>query len=348
MNGNQIKAAVIGCGLWGGVHMQAYSEYYRSDLVMVCDLNEQKAQEAGEKFQCRWTTDPNVVLTDREIQAVSVATPDFAHGEVVIQAARAGKHVLCEKPLSTGLAEAERMVEEANKNEVLLMVDFHNRWNPAPLEAWRIIKSGEFGRPISASGHLANTLFVPKQLLSWSSKSGPEWFLLPHLIDLLTWFIGEMPIEVYAFGSKEVLPALGIDAYDSIQAMIRFPEASASVSTCWILPESFPSLVDFKVNLFGTKGKIELTLDKQGIEFSGEKHTWPFVLGQQNAHGARVGFAEQPIRHFVDCLLSGETPICTGKDGLVNTATIQAILSSLNSGRIEKVFYTRHHGNIRN
>ena len=131
MNGNQIKAAVIGCGLWGGVHMQAYSEYYRSDLVMVCDLNEQKAQEAGEKFQCRWTTDPNVVLTDREIQAVSVATPDFAHGEVVIQAARAGKHVLCEKPLSTGLAEAERMVEEANKNEVhnfrLLKNDIDNK-----------------------------------------------------------------------------------------------------------------------------------------------------------------------------------------------------------------------------
>ncbi len=337
MEGKQIKAAVIGCGLWGGVHMQAYSEYYRSDLVAVCDLDEKKAKEAGEKYQCRWTADPNFVFKDKEIRAVSVTTPDFAHTEVVLQAVGAGKHVLCEKPLATDVGEAERMVKAAHKNEVVLMVDFQNRWNPAPLEAWKIIKSGELGRPVLASGHLANTLFVPKKLLSWSTKSGPEWFLLPHLIDLLTWFIGEKPIEVYAFGSKEVLPALGIDAYDSIQAMIRYPESSASVSTSWILPESFPSLVDFKVHLFGTRGKIDLTLDKQGVEFSGEKHSWPFILGQQNAHGSHVGFAEQPIRHFVDCLFSGEAPICTGEDGLVNTATIQAILSSLNTGRIEKV-----------
>jgi predicted dehydrogenase len=337
MNRSQIKTAVIGCGSWGGVHMQAYSGHPGSELVAVCDLDEQKAGEAAEKFHCRWTTDPMVVLQDDEIEAVSVATPDFAHAQVVLQAARAGKHILCEKPLSTDVGEARRMVKEAEKQQVLLMVDFHNRWNPAPLEAWKIIASGAFGRPLSASGHLANTLFVPKRLLSWSSKSGPEWFLFPHLVDLLTWFIGQKPVEVYAFGSKEILPAMGIDAYDSIQAMIRYPEASASASTCWILPESFPSLVDFRVHLFGTKGKIDLTLDRQGIEFTGQTYAWPFVLGQQDAHGASVGFAEQPVRHFVDCLLAGRAPVCTGEDGLINTATIHAILRSLDSGRTEKV-----------
>ena len=337
MEAKRISTAVFGCGLWGEVHMQAYSGYSGSELAAVCDLDEGKARKAGEKHHCRWTADPETVLQDPQVDAVSITTPDFAHGELVLRAAKAGKHILCEKPLSTDLGEARRMVEEARKNRVQLMVDFHNRWNPAPLEAWRIINSGEFGRPLFVAGHLANTLFVPQQLLSWSSKSGPEWFLFPHLIDLLTWFLGAKPVEVYASGSKEVLPSMGIDAYDSIQAMIRYPEASASASTCWILPESFPSLVDFRVHLFGTKGKIDLTLDKQGIEFSGKKHTWPFILGQQDAHGTAVGFAEQPVRHFVDCLLSGRTPVCTGKDGLVNTATIQAIMNSLGSGRPEKV-----------
>jgi len=337
MEEKRIHAAVIGCGLWGDVHMRAYSGYSGSELAAVCDLDEEKARKAGEKHRCRWTADPEAVFQDPRIHAVSITTPDFAHGELVMRAAKAGKHILCEKPLSTDTGEARRMVEEAKKNQVLLMVDFHNRWNPAPLEAWRIINTGGFGRPLCVAGHLANTLFVPRQLLSWSSKSGPEWFLFPHLIDLVTWFLGAKPVEVYAFGSKEILPAMGIDAYDSIQAMVRYPEASASVSTCWILPESFPSLVDFRVHLFGTRGKIDLTLDRQGIEFSGEKYAWPFVLGQQDAHGVSIGFAEQPIRHFVDCLLSGRTPVCTGEDGLINTATIRAILDSVKSGRTEKV-----------
>jgi len=333
----RIQTAVIGVGLFGEYHVKTYAEYARSELVAVCDLNEARAKEVAEQYGCRYTTDLREIAEDPDIRAVSVATPDFAHRDPVMQMLEAGKHVLVEKPLATTAGEAREMVQTAKTHGGKLMVDFQNRWSPPFVRAKEEIRSGAFGEPVMGYGRLANTLSVPTEMLSWAGKSGPQWFLFPHLIDLVKWLFDERAVRVYAVGQREILKAKGIDAYDAIQAIVTFERATATFETSWVIPNGYPSVIDFNVVLYGTTGRIGIKADHQGIEITGEQHVWPFVLAMQDAHGHTSGFVQYPIMHFVDCVADNKEPLGTGEEGFEITAIIEAIERSIEEKRIAEV-----------
>jgi len=333
----RVKMAVIGVGLFGEYHVKTYAEYVRSELVAVCDLNGARAKDIAEKYGCRYTTDPEEIAQDPDVQAVSVATPDFAHRDPVVQMLEMGKHVLVEKPLATTTVEAREMVQTAQKHGVKLMVDFHNRWGPPFVRAKEEIQSGAFGDPVMGYGRLANTLSVPTEMLSWANKSGPHWFLFPHIIDLVKWLFDERAVRVYAVGQRDILRAKGIDAYDAIQAIVTFEHATATFETAWVIPNGYPNVIDFHMVLYGTKGRIGIKPDHQGIEITGGRHIWPSVLAMQDAHGHTSGFVQYPMMHFVDCVAEDRKPLCTGEEGFEITAIIEGIERSIQEKRIVEV-----------
>ena len=109
--------ALIGAGLFGERHAQAFSRHHAVDFVAVCDLNGERAKEIAEKYNARrYTTEFKELLSNPEIEAVSVATPDHLHREVAVAFAEAGKHLLVEKPLATTVEDAEAISEAARKN----------------------------------------------------------------------------------------------------------------------------------------------------------------------------------------------------------------------------------------
>jgi predicted dehydrogenase len=106
--------ALIGAGLFGERHAQAYSRHPAVDFVAVCDLNGDRAKEIAEKYNARgYTTEYQDLLSNLEIEAVSVATPDHLHREVAVAFAEAGKHLLVEKPLATTVEDAEAIAGAA-------------------------------------------------------------------------------------------------------------------------------------------------------------------------------------------------------------------------------------------
>lgn len=330
----RLRTAVVGVGTFGENHARAYAEYARSELVWVCDLNEERGREVASRYGARYIQDYEEVARDPSVQAVSVATPDFAHTEPALRMIEAGKHVLVEKPLATSVEEARKVVEAAKTAGVVLMVDFHNRWNPPFLRAKREVLEGRIGEPLVGFARLSDTVYVPTEMLSWAEKSGPQWFLMSHTADLMCWLVGRQPRKVYAVGEKKVLKGRGIDTYDFVQAVLEFEGGtSVTLESCWVLPNSIPRLIDFQVYLAGTKGRISVEAGFQGIEVASEELSHPFVLGQEDAYGRTVGFVQEPIYHFVDCVLEGRTPQCTGEDGLMNVAIIEAALRSLKEGR---------------
>lgn len=333
----RIKAGVIGAGLIGEVHAKTYAEYEKSELVVICDINKEKAQNLASKYRCKYTADIDLLAEDSQLQAVSVVTPDFAHYEPVMKMLEVGKNVLCEKPLAMNVEEAKKMVERAREKKCWLMVDFQNRWNPIFLQAKKEIEEGNFGQLIVGYCRLSNTLFVPLRMLSWADRSGPQWFLLPHLIDLVRWLFNLEAREVYASGSREILKEKGLDIYDTIQALIKFGKGSVTFETSWVLPESWPSLIDFKMDLLGTKGRIGIIADHQGIDVAQKKFVYPFVLAEQNAFGKTVGFFHEPILHFIDSIFHDRTPEASGEDGLAVTKIIAAIEKSLAEQRVVAV-----------
>ncbi|MHC4714757.1 MAG: Gfo/Idh/MocA family protein, partial [Planctomycetota bacterium] len=333
-----INTAVVGAGILGEVHAKAYSEYHRSRLLWVCDIDVKRARKLARKHRCKWTTDAADIAGDGDVHAVSVATPDFAHADIVMIMLKAGKDVLCEKPLATEAAEARRMVKEARKRGLRLMVDFQNRWNPLFVEAKKQIDSGVFGDFVSGFARLSNTYWVPTKMISWAGKSGPESFLMPHLVDTVRWLSGCEPVEVYASGQKKILKSMGIDAFDAVQAMVRFDTgAFCTFESAWIMPESWPSVIDFKVSLQGSKGKIEVNGDNQGISVSGREHRMPTILPAESAFGKTIGFFHVPMLHFIDCIVEGREPAATGEDGLVATEVIEAVHKSIAGGRVVRI-----------
>ncbi len=173
----------------------------------MCDLNEERAAEIASKYGVDAVyTDYRDLLADPSIQAVSIATPDFAHREIAVAAAEAGKHILVEKPLATTVEDAEAIVNAAKKAQVKLMVDFHNRVNAPFLNAKRSIEQRRdwASQPISMLGS-ATPRLSPTQMLPWASRSSGLWFLASHTVDMAHWLLDDEPRRVYAVSRSGVL-----------------------------------------------------------------------------------------------------------------------------------------------
>jgi predicted dehydrogenase len=183
---------------------------------------------------------------------------------------------------------------------------------------------------------LSDTIHVPTEMLAWGSASGPEWFLFPHTMDVTRWILGEEPVEVFARGSKRVLEAIGIDAWDAVQALVQFERSFVTFETCWIIPNSWPTVVDNRFTLYGTKGCVELA-SAPGLVIAADRYKSPFSSHAITRYGKPFAHFYESIRHFADCVALDQEPQASGHDGLIATAMIQATVRSLAEGRPVKM-----------
>jgi predicted dehydrogenase len=333
MTDRKVQAAVIGVGLIGEQHAQAYRDYPRSELLYVMDLNAERAKAVGEALGCRYTSSLDE-LAASEVEVVSVATPDHLHFEPVMRMIEAGKHIVVEKPIATKTHEAQQMVEAARRKGVKITVNLGNRWNPDFINVRDCIRQGEIGDPVMAYIRVSDTIWVPRSMLSWAGKSGPQWFLFAHSMDLLRWMLGQEVQEVYAVGVKEILAAEGIDAFDAIQALVRFDKTFVTFETAWILPEAWPAIVEFEMTVNGSAGRLQYSGTRQGFELSSDK-----VGKHMFARPALWSYFKLPytwwgaLRNMVDCILDGGEPAIAASDGLAVTAMIEAVEKSIEEGR---------------
>ena len=327
----------IGTGLWGEMHAKVYSSSPGVEFKAVCDLREDRAKEIAEKYGAKDYYSDYIELLERDdISAVSIATPDFAHTEIAIAAAKAGKHVLIEKPLATSVEDCERILAAVKEaGDIKFMVDFHNRWNPPFVNTKSAIEQGQLGKPMLMYIRLSDTIFVPTGMLSWASKSEVVWFVGSHAVDLVRWMFNDEVIKVYAVSRSEVLKGKGIDTPDFYEAILEFRNGGvATVENCWILPDSLPTVIDFKCQVVGSEGAVYIDLSSNGVirQYTSEKASNPDVLVLPTIHGRPMGFAIESIKHFVDCVINDKEPMVTGKDGLAATRIIAAMQESSKKG----------------
>ncbi|MEN9935928.1 MAG: hypothetical protein RLZZ387_2507 [Chloroflexota bacterium] len=330
---------VIGTGIVGGAwHAHVYARHPQARLVAVCDLDERRAAEVAQvNGGAAVYTDYRELLARPDIAAVSVATPDFAHHEIAVTAAEAGKHILVEKPLATTVPEAEAIVAAARRAGVKLMVDFHNRVNPPFVAAQRSIRAGEIGRPAYLYARLSNTTFVPTRMLAWAGRTSALWFLASHTVDLAHWLLDDEPRRVYAVSRSGILRERGVDAPDFHAAIVEFAGgAVVNLESAWILPESAPNVFDFKVEILGSSGAITVNAsDHRAIEaFTSSGSRLPDVLGLPDGDSPRLhGFVLEAVARFVDAVADDRPLLATGEDGLRVTRVLAAISESAASGR---------------
>ncbi len=331
------RMAVVGLGAWGQNHCTAYADYHRSHLALVCDLDEARARETAEKFGCEYTASVESVASSPDIDAVAVATPDFAHLEPALAVLRGGKHIIVEKPLAMDLAEARQIVEArraASGGGVKGMTDFQMRWRPHYMTIKRALERGRLGDPVSGFVWLSDAIAVATSWLPWAARSGPHWFLMCHTMDLVRWLYQREPIEVYATAHKGVLAERGIDTYDVVQALVRFQGgATCAFDSSWILPDTLPTVISNGLILQGTKGQLAFDGSGQEIRLADEKRFAYPGQPTRNVFGKLDNPLYEPMRYFVDCLLDDVQPAASLEDGYAVTAMLTATVQSIETGK---------------
>ena len=346
MKAGRVRVGVVGCGIWGQMHVRAYLQHPSVDLVGVCDTDKARAQGTAREFGIPKPFTKLDDLLSEKLDAVSVATPDNAHADIVIKAAGRGMHVLVEKPLATTLEECRRMIAAAKKSGVYLMVDWHNRWNPPYHEAWRSIRNGELGDVSYIYYRLSDTIYVPTKMLPWAGSSSVMQFLGSHALDTTCWLMGSKPVRIWCRRKEGILASRGIHTADMYLSIVDFENgATAVVENSWVLPQSSPSLIDHKCEIIGSKGVIYIDpthcapiakyTAKTPVGFPHAEYPDMFITPE--LHGRQMGFSVETIYHFVECVRDGKQPLTSGADGLLNTRLILAAEKSARSSKPVKV-----------
>ncbi len=321
-----LGVAVVGAGFASRLHLPHWRRMRGVKLVAIVDIMEERARTMAEAFNAdNWFTDYTKVLELDEVDIIDVCTPTYNHKTIVIDGAKAGKHIICEKPIALRLRDADAMIEVTKRQGVKFMVAHCLRFWPEYVRARELVLRGEVGEPRVARAYRRSTF--PKWA-PWHKDmnlgGGVFVDMSIHDVDFLRWTLGEVE-EVYARGG--VLKHRDSNAYDYVHAILRFKGgAVAYVEGSWIMPETHP--FSTYLEIAGTGGLLRVDNHETSAlrvfrtEGTPEDYT-PIV---RDAY-----YLE--LRAFVDCVLKDGEPPVPGEEARRSLEVVLAAVKSIREGR---------------
>ncbi len=331
-----IRVCVIGVGRAGQVHANSLRYHLPGgDLVALVDEDAAALEKVGEKFEVlgRFSS-LEEALACIEFDAVVISTPTFTHTSLTLQAASAGKHIFCEKPMALTLAECEEMTAAADRKSVLLQMGFMRRFDPAFEAAKARIDAGEIGRPLLVKSLTHGPGLPPPWARDMSKSNGMLAEVNSHDWDSIRWLAGSNFQRVFAEVANSKRAVHGIDAphfYDTALVQIRLDNGTLG-EISGICPCEYG--YDSRVEIIGERGLLQVgdlrgqatlvcTNREQGL-VTPIYRTWP-----ERFADAYV----REMRHFLDCIRSGTRPRIGGEDGRWAVAGVLAATKSFLEGR---------------
>lgn len=334
-----IKVCLIGTGRAGMIHGRNFARSIENGkLVGICDPAAASLEKAQAELHCEYVySDYKEVMANPDIDAVIIVTPTVYHKEIAIAAAKAGKHILCEKPLAMDELECLAIIEAAEFYHVKLQVGFMRRFDASFQEAKKVIESGAIGEVVLIKS-LTHGPSEPKAWMFDIRKSnGPIGEVNSHDFDMLRWLTGREITSIYAIGGnyrspevKEEFP----DYYDTVAMNVCFDDGKIGmVDGAQYVQYGY----DARAEILGTKGSIlvgdqgkhNITVaTNDGKITRPTMHSWMYLFRE-------AYLAED--KSFIECILEDKNPVCTGKDGLMAVKLVNAGLTSLLEKRIVKV-----------
>ncbi|NOZ24404.1 MAG: Gfo/Idh/MocA family oxidoreductase, partial [Planctomycetes bacterium] len=250
----QVKVAVVGCGGISRAHINGHMNCPQSNLMYCCDIDEEKAKEKAEAAGCQAVTNWLDIID--EVDAVDICTAPHLHAEMTIEAAKRGKHVLCEKIMARDLDEAEAMIKATEKAGIVFMVAFVLRYRKEWQVVNEICNSGKLGQIFQ--GYCQTSMFLGR-IAEWRAdpKKFPMGAFLSHgchYVDQLQWNIGRITHATtlsnnFTFGDQ-------IIGDDTSVAIFRHENgAVSSYVESWAIPCPTTGL---RFDAYGTKGSVKL------------------------------------------------------------------------------------------
>ena len=335
--GRDVRVALVGCGRISGNHFDAFRKIPGLSLVGVCDLVEERARAAGESQGVPFFTSYEKMLQGIECDAVVIATPSGLHPQQGILAARAGKHVITEKPMAISLGAADELVHACDSAGVRLFVVKQNRLNPGIQLLKRAFDKGRFGRI-----YLANTTVRwtrPQEYYdqapwrgTWEFDGGAFMNQASHYVDLIQWLVG--PVESVI--AKTATLARRIEAEDTGIAVLKF--RNGALGTIEVTMLAYPKNLEGSITILGEKGSVKIS----GTAVN-KVETWQFseyddddkLIEAATTNPPNVyGFGHESYYRNVLKVLRGEAaPDTDGRAGRKSLELILGIYESAKTGR---------------
>ena len=328
-----VKVGVIGCGYWGPKLARNLHDLPGARLEWVCDLAESRLEPVKQMYpEVHATRDYHELLAS-DVDAVVVATPVSTHHRLALEALRAGKHVLVEKPLAGSVREAEEIVEESERRGRVVMVGHTFVYNPAVEAVQQIIASGELGEIYYINGTRVNLgLFQPDINVLWD--------LGPHDVSILRFLLQSEPVAVSARGGVYVQRSKGI--HDVVYMTLQFPDGVlADVRVSWLDPckiRRYTVVGSEKMLVYDDIAADKVLIYDSGIEVP------PYSVTEEEFHlsyrsGDGVPYPihwEEPLRaecrQLIECIEQGREPRSGARAGLNVVKVLERADYSLHNG----------------
>lgn len=331
-NSSPLRVGIIGAGWPGERHAEGYVDSGLAEVIAISDLDQKRAAATAKLFGASQVYgDFKELLANPDIEAVSVALPNFLHHPATIAALEAGKHVLCEKPPAVSLAQAQEMQAASEKNGRLLAYAVQRRFNPVTEKLRVGVAEGLLGDVYHARAVWTRTWGVPRGLGNWFTDparagGGALIDIGIHVLDM-AWFLMGCPQPVTVSGQVFNKFPDETKTDDSAFALLRFADGrSIQVEASWVLAQDDDQM---NVNLYGTKGGAQLndhTLNLYKVSEEGRTRTSITLYGGQTAFTAQV-------TNFIHAIRGEEPPRTSAAQGTMIMTMLDAIYRSAREGR---------------
>jgi predicted dehydrogenase len=319
------RLAVAGLGRIGLLHAGNLLERVPSaDLVRVADADPSRAQRAGEALAVPWVTDIDELLADGAIEGVVIATPSGMHAEMIEAAARAGRHVLVEKPLAFDVGSAHRALAAARAASVHLQVGFQRRFDPDWRAARERLGQGAIGAPRLLRIAHRNMAVSPDVALEGLGDILID--VVVHDFDTARWLLGE-PEQVIAVASTHAPDENAtVTRSETVAVLIRFRAGALAM-----LDTTRSSGYGYECSgeLLGSDGALRIALDHRplGLEqlAAGEARA---ALATDHESRHRSAYVAE-LEHFARVVLGEFEPEASGEDGVAALELVGAARESL-------------------
>jgi len=336
----KVKLGIIGAGAFSESHIKGICQTDKAEIAAICDIDIDRAEARAKKHGISsYYQDYHELLAREDIEAVTLPLPDQVHRQVTIDALRAGKHVLCEKPMALSVEDCKAMNEAAKETGKILMVGQIGRYTPVFNKAIEMVNNGEIGELFYVESEYAHDYSAIGGKGGW--RITPERHPIVgggcHAVDLLRRIAGN-PQEVFAYANNKVLTTWPIN--DCIVAVMKFPNNVIGKVMCSI---GCKRRYTMRTVIYGSEGTLIVDPRVPFITVYQNRFTEKEHMSQRRQQEIKLeipvamndhNFAGE-VGDFCDAIINGREVECTGKEG---AATVTACLAIVESARIgEKV-----------
>jgi myo-inositol 2-dehydrogenase / D-chiro-inositol 1-dehydrogenase len=324
-----VRFAVLGCGRIGRMHARNIKAHPRAELVSVYDVAAQAAEETAAECGARVAGSVDEVLADRNIDAVFIASSTDTHVDLLTRAAKAGKAVLCEKPIDLDIARVDACWNEIGSLDPLVMVGFNRRFDPSFKAVRDRIQAGEIGQLEQVVITSRDPAPPPARYIA--NSGGLFRDMTIHDFDMARYLAGDI-VEVQAFGANLVDPA--IQEQGDIDAAMLLLRAASGALIHINNSRRCAYGYDQRIEAFGEKGMLQAgnrrptTVEAWGAERTEAKDPVLNFFIERYFEAYMV-----EIDHFVDCVEKGAKPLAGFAEGREALRLADAALESLRTGK---------------